>query len=118
MNPELEKYRVQDGEWGTAPGSDHGLFRLPSEDRKTWLLVMCAPMRNDWQHVSVSTKHRTPTWEEMAEIKKLFWGEDVTVVQYHPKKSEYVNNHPYCLHLWRNTKAEHELPPSLLVGIK
>ena len=54
----------------------------------------------------------------MCFVKNLFWGEDETVVQFHPPKSEYVNNHPYCLHLWRNTRTGYKLPPSILVGIK
>ena len=33
--------------------------------------------------------------------KALFWDEDDCVIQYHPPRSEYVNNHQNCLHLWR-----------------
>jgi hypothetical protein len=40
------------------------------------------------------------------------------VVQFHPPKSQYVNCHPYCLHLWRNKNQEVILPPSILVGPK
>ena len=31
--------------------------------------------------------------------------------------SEYVNNHNYCLHLWRNQNEQIKMPPSLMVGI-
>lgn len=71
----------------------------------------------EWEHVSVSLPHRCPTWDEMVFVKDLFWNEDETVIQFHPKKSEYVNNMPYCLHLWKPLK-ELELPPSLCVGLK
>lgn len=71
-----------------------------------------------WEHVSVSLPSRSPTWEEMCLIKNLFWGEDETVIQYHPPKSEYVNNHQYCLHLWKPIGKTIETPPSILVGIK
>ncbi|MGI6612601.1 MAG: DUF7694 domain-containing protein [Candidatus Nanosyncoccaceae bacterium] len=71
-----------------------------------------------WDHVSASFEDRTPTWEEMAEIKAMFFRDDETVVQFHPKRSEYVNTHPYCLHIWRNQCCEHELPPWWLTGIK
>ena len=42
--------------------------------------------------------------------------EEETVVQFHPKKSEYVNTHPYCLHLWRRQSEEYELPPKWMIG--
>lgn len=68
-----------------------------------------------WEHVSVSYRRRTPSWDEMCKVKDMFWNEDETVVQYHPKKSEYVNRHPYCLHLWRKTGEDFELPPKQYV---
>ena len=64
-----------------------------------------------WEHVSVSLPDRCPTWEEMCEIKDLFWKATETVVQFHPPKTSYVNNHPYCLHLWRHVDQEVNLPP-------
>ena len=71
-----------------------------------------------WEHVSVSRRDRCPTWEEMCQIKALFWDEEDCVVQFHPPASEYVNNHPRCLHLWRQIGSEFPMPDSLLVGIK
>jgi len=56
---------------------------------------------NAWEHVSVTRRDgRTPSWEEMCRVKKLFWRDDECVVQYHPKKTAYVNIHKGCLHLW------------------
>ena len=73
-----------------------------------------------WEHVSVSPyKHNyTPSWEEMCRIKDMFWHDDEVVVQYHPAKSEYVNNMPNCLHLWRPIGAEMPVPLAIMVGIK
>lgn len=72
-----------------------------------------------WEHVSISLSvKRCPDWEEMCMIKDMFWDETDTVMQFHPPKSEYINNHPYCLHLWRPIGVEIKLPDSLLVGIK
>lgn len=71
-----------------------------------------------WEHVSVSVAKRCPNWPEMHFVKTLFWDDDEIVVQFHPPKSEYVNNHPHCLHLWRDTRNGHRLPPSILVGFK
>ncbi len=68
-----------------------------------------------WEHVSVSYPNRCPTWEEMCKVKDMFWNEDECVVEYHPPKSECVNKHPYCLHLWRKIGEDFELPPKEFV---
>lgn len=70
-----------------------------------------------WEHVSISTQTRCPTWEEMCFVKDLFWDEEDCVVQYHPPKSDYINCHPRCLHLWRPIGLEIPRPPKILVGI-
>lgn len=62
-----------------------------------------------WEHVSVSPYGgKMPTWDEMCEIKDIFWEDEEEVIQIHPKKSEYVNIVDNCLHLWR--KSDMELP--------
>jgi len=65
----------------------------------------------EWEHVSVSMDRRCPTWDEMDFVKRFFWKMDECVVQYHPPLSEYVNHHPYCLHLWRPTNDIIPMPP-------
>lgn len=58
---------------------------------------------NGWEHVSVSPyKGKLPTWDDMCEIKDIFWEDEEEVIQIHPKKSEYVNIMDNCLHLWRH----------------
>lgn len=73
-----------------------------------------------WEHVSVCPYKRsyTPSWDDMCALKDMFFHEDETVVQHHPAKSEYVNNMPNCLHLWRPTEADLPTPPAIMVGIK
>jgi hypothetical protein len=73
-----------------------------------------------WEHVSISIpgRNRCPTWEQMCDIKAMFWDEKDCVMQLHPPQSEYVNNHPYCLHLWRPVEREIPIPEAWLVGIK
>jgi hypothetical protein len=67
-----------------------------------------------WEHVSVSTETRCPTWEEMNYIKNVFWDDEEMVVQFHPPKSKYVNNHPFVLHLWKS-QQNIKLPPQEFV---
>ncbi len=71
-----------------------------------------------WEHLSVSTPNKTPTWDQMCRMKDLFFEEEETCIQYHPKKSEYVNNHPHCLHIWKPIGIDLLTPPSILIGIK
>ena len=74
-----------------------------------------------WEHVSMNGKNRTPTWYEMCRLKDMFFEEDECCVQYHPPKSEYVNNIPHCLHIWKPIEDYSGVlptPPKLLVGLK
>jgi hypothetical protein len=114
----IEKYRILDTLCGSDPGNDFGAFRLmgPLGEK---LLIIASPGDADempWEHVSVSTKCRCPTWQEMCFVKELFWDDEETVMQLHPPKSQWINNHPYCLHLWRHVAIP--VPPSIAVGYK
>lgn len=86
---------------------------------KTVLRVICSNTHG-WEHVSVSTARRCPTWDEMCYIKHKYWPNDALVVQFHPPAAQYVNNHEFCLHLWRfipyhTPGVEMPLPPQELV---
>lgn len=99
----------------TGAGTANGVFMVR---RKGIVLRMIASDGDGWEHVSVSTTTRCPTWEEMCFVKGLFFTPDEAVIQYHPPEEEYVNNHPYCLHLWRPTDQAVPLPPASFVGNK
>ena len=73
-----------------------------------------------WDHVSITPyrKGYTPSWDEMCMLKDLFFREDEVVIQYHPAKSQYVNNMPNCLHLWKPQAEAIPTPPSIMVGIR
>lgn len=68
-----------------------------------------------WDHVSVSTMTRCPTWEEMQWVKEQFFEDEEVVMQLHQAKSQYINDHPYVLHLWRPAITEIQTPPSWTV---
>ena len=59
-----------------------------------------------WVHLSTSFARRLPTWEELRATKNLFLGREVTALQVLPRESEYVNVHPYTLHLWVCTDGD------------
>ncbi len=73
-----------------------------------------------WQHVSVSIEGDTkpPNWSIMCKVKDLFWEDEDWVCQFHPAKSEYVNHHPGCLHLWRPTLEKLPTPMAIMAGPK
>lgn len=115
-----EKYRVKSGSFGSDNSFGcNGLFELRTNKFPIQFRVVCSD-KMDWEHVSVSTHKRTPTWEEMCWIKSQFWEDEDFVMQIHPPKSEWINNHKYCLHLFRKNGTNDfcEKPPSILVGIK
>jgi len=76
-----------------------------------------------WDHVSVSVQdgdgpvERSPTWEEMCRVKELFFRDDEVIIQYHPRKTDYVDCHPFCLHLWRHQRVDFLTPDKFMVGI-
>lgn len=112
-----EKFRLKDGAY--ASDSEHGnngAFLVKLKISQTVLVVASDGM--GWEHVSVSRKDRCPTWEEMSQIKDMFWDGDDCVIQYHPAKRDYVNIHPYCLHLWRPVGIDFPQPDSIMVGPK
>lgn len=116
---ELERGRCQPENFiRTKPGEMQGLFEVVGP-LGVWVRMISSGPDHEygWEHVSVTVKSkRCPTWEEMCWVKNLFWGEDEAVMQLHPRASEYVNEHPYCLHLWRPLNAWIPEPPSILVG--
>lgn len=117
-----EKYRITSGPFASDSSYGNcGAFTVPIENdrsRKTRVFNVIASDGEGWEHVSVSLPDRCPVWEEMCIIKGFFWDDETAVMQLHPPKSDYVNNHNFCLHLWRPTKQQIPLPDSILVGIK
>ncbi len=117
-NTIIEEYRVKTGRLGTSPiYGNNGYFLIYVPGHR--VLNVLVSDSGGWDHVSVSIikrKNSTPNWDEMNYIKDLFFDPEETVVQFHTKKSEYINTHNGCLHLWRNQTVEYDLPPQIMVG--
>jgi hypothetical protein len=118
INPRMEEYRFLNGDYGSPRGATYGRFFMPGPCGSPLTIMTDDGRETGWEHVSVSTDRRIPNWIEMCFAKDLFWAEDECVVQFHPQKSDYVNNHPRCLHMWRYTRGNFPTPPSILVGYK
>ena len=119
-----EQYRFKDPSHilhSDQSDGNNGLFIIPQGG---FYFQCIASNGMGWEHVSItlrfkkSTNFNCPSWEEMCYIKLIFWDDEDVVMQLHPKKSEYVNNHPYTLHLWRPIDQEIPTPLSIMVGFK
>lgn len=100
-NVKIEHYRLKSHPESMAcSGTNCGAFVICH-------LFVIAWDGGGWDHVSVQAERRVPTWTEMCAIKELFFRDDEVVMQLHPAKANYVNNHYCVLHLWRpQTAAE------------
>ena len=76
--------------------SNSGVIRLKGKR----FTVIWSYNEDGYEHVSISCLNPNiiPTWEQMCELKDIFFYQEEMAVQIHPKASEYVNN---VLHLWR-----------------
>lgn len=113
---DLDRYRWDGGERRLGINPDRsrcGLFLIV---RKGVTLRTLASTGEGWDHVSVSTASRCPTWEEMEHIKRLFFREDEAAMQLHPPLADYRNCHPHCLHIWRPHFESKPMPDPLLVA--
>lgn len=121
IDPSIERYRARSGHYGSATGEDFGAFLVPGPCNMELKIIASSgdpELDIHWEHVSVSCRNRCPNWQEMCFVKNLFWDAEDTVMQLHPPRSQWINNHPYVLHLWRPLKSEIPLPPPITVGDK
>jgi len=121
FSPKLEFYRIRRGGFASLPGEDFGAFLIPGPCGRDLRVIASSGDKDEgilWEHVSVSLPNRCPNWQEMCFIKDLFWDEEEAVMQLHPPRSRWINNHSYCLHLWRPLEQDIPLPPDVTVGDK
>ena len=115
------------GEKAKVPKTYMFPFAGKDENGKKKALWVLASDDLGWEHVSVSvvlvsddgdieSAGRTPTWEEMAKAKDLFFEKDETCIEYHPAMKDYVNMNPNVLHIWRPVREALPTPPKFLVG--
>ncbi len=90
-----------------------GYLRLRSGKQRTFTVIASVDESDEYgfvEHVSVglyNENKKTPTWEEMCEVKEIFWKPEEEVHQIHPAESRYVHGvfgKDNILHLWRPVK--------------
>lgn len=57
-------------------------------------------------HASIAHPFRLPAWEEVKFVRYTLFPDEMTVAQILPPKSEYVDMHKNCFHLWELKKEE------------
>lgn len=119
---DIEIYRRKDleieGYGRSGEGTGDGIFVAFPKLSGFGPVRIISSAGDGWEHVSVSLENRAPSWAEMCWVKDLFWSPDECVIQYHPPEADYVNHHPYCLHLWKPIGVELPRPPTDFVGPK
>lgn len=121
----VEPYRIVDGEWRSSESDGMmGAFIIPGpcgmalkvivSDGRDW--ADCDLSGESWDHVSVSLPNRCPNWIEMSFVKNLFFEDEEVVMELHVAKSQHINAHPNCLHLWRPHVTPIPLPPARTVA--
>ena len=118
LAPPLSVYRQRKLErriFGGDGGAGEGLFFIKSPiDREILRIIASSGM--GWDHVSVSRADRTPIWDEMDRVARLFFEDHEAAMQLHVPPIDHINLHPYTLHIWRPQDVDIPRPPSNMVG--
>ena len=101
--------------FGSEGDAGCGAFMLASALDGGMLRIVAADGMG-WDHVSVSREDRCPRWEEMEQVKRLFFRDTEVAMQLHVPVADHISHHANCLHLWRPQVGAIPLPPSLMVA--
>jgi len=110
----LDQYRKPHPLIGHEGNEGNGYFEI---NGLGCLLRVIASDGEGWDHVSISTRRRTPNWPEMKKIKEMFFLDEEPAYQIFPPKKDYINCHPHTLHWWRPQNQEILVPPGHLIGL-
>lgn len=80
--------------WGT------GMRYVRTLTRESVIVTIGRHGGRRWIHFSVAHPSRIPHWDELRRYKSAFIGDDLKAIQVLLPAHEYVNIHPYCLHLF------------------
>ena len=110
-----ERWRIKTGKLASSETDGwNGDFIVPL-DGELWHVRISDGW--GWRHASVSNAQAKvlPSCSTMCRVKQAFWDDDAWVVQFHPGKTDYVNDHDFVLHLWEPLEEPLPKPPVILV---
>ena len=109
------RWRITTGSFGSTEADGwNGHFLVPLEG-ELWHVILSD--EGGWRHLSVTNAQRKvmPDWNVMCRLKDAFFADDEWVVLYIPAKEEYINDHPFCHHLWSPLEQTLPTPSFILV---
>jgi hypothetical protein len=109
------RWRIRTGPMGSNDASGwNGAFLVPVNG-EIYQVILSDGM--GWRHLSVvnAQKKKLPDWTTMCRFKDLFFPDDSWVCEFHPANDDYVNEHPFCLHLWESIDEPMPHPPVVFV---
>lgn len=99
----------------------NGMFLIPRKGNFRGFYQVIATDGAGWDHISVclldsnfNFRERTLTWDEMCEIKDIFFKNNETTVEFHPREEDYIDEHPWVLHMWKSTAEAFPIPKKLI----
>lgn len=99
MPPNFELIEVR-GDGFFATGKIHG---------KQYTVISSVSKENDgniWHHLSVASRSRLPSYDVLKFVKATFMRPDKDAIEVHAKKTNHINIHPNCRHLWSCLTAD------------
>ena len=111
-----ERWRIKTGQLGSdSTYGFNGSFLVPLEG-ELWHVILSDG--GGWRHLSVSNAQKKvlPGWTIMCRLKDAFFGDEDWVCQlFHPAEEDYIDDHPFCLHLWQPLDEKLPTPPYVFV---
>jgi len=89
---------LQDVGIGPIPNSRLWIGHIGKHNR----ISVIASIDGGAMHVSIAHSQRYPTWDEILAVRSWAFPEETEVVMVLARRSEYVNVHNNCFHLWES----------------
>jgi hypothetical protein len=89
---DMGEYPREAGAWGT-------------EDGLQVLVTMDPTHFGKLLHLSISYQDRYPSWEEVRDVKRVFFPPQFSAMMVLPAEAEYINIHNFCLQVIQTPHA-------------
>lgn len=98
-------------QWTFVEASDREFSAVHKKDQMLTMIASIEPHEDlrVWLHLSIAHLRRIPTYDELAAMKDAF-ARDRRCIMVMVPKTEHVNIHPHCLHLYTCIRGEDHLP--------
>jgi hypothetical protein len=109
------RWRIRTGKNGSDDTAGwNGAFLVPF-DGELWHVIISDG--GGWRHLSVSNAQKKvlPSWNIMCRLRNAFFSDEDWVCQFHPAKDDYIDDHPFCLHLWQPLDEKLPIPQYVFV---